>query len=371
MDRMADSATESIRSLADVEQVVDTDVHLTERQEDFLAYIDDPFNTMLQRGQSADWGFHTDLYTTPGVFSPLTTGKTDADELRSREDIVRAMEMLDLDRVVITPTLNLFLGGVQHNELAAALATAYNDWLLDQIVDTDQGIYGAAVVAPQLPAEAAAEIDDRSTETGIAAILFPSGGVSPPLGNKRYYPIYEASETAGFPILFHNTSTGSMFNFPFQYQGYTRFLTTHIFHVVQHIVNMPDLIFQGVPVRFPDLDLVFQEGGLGWIPYMMRRLDHDYSGMREDAPMLEQLPSEYMREFYYSSQPIEGLSEDPAYVRAILELMDAGETLMFATDYPHFDFDHTSELFQLLSRSFDDRAVNRIFGGSAADVFGW
>ncbi|MGM0590130.1 MAG: amidohydrolase family protein [Halobacteriota archaeon] len=369
---MAKASTGSVTSLSDVELIVDTDVHLTERQEDFLPYIEDPFRTMLGRGQTSDWGFHSNLYTTPGVFSPLTTGKTDADELRTREDIVAAMEMLDLDRVIITPTLNLFLGAVQYPELAAALATAYNEWLLDEIVDVDQGIYGSTVVAPQLPEKAAEEIDDRASERGIAAVMFPSGGVSPPLGNKQYYPIYEASEDAGLPVLLHNTSTGSgLFNFPLQYQGYTRFLTTHIFHVVQHIVNVPDIIFQGVPVRFPDLDFVFQEGGIGWIPYLMRRLDHDYSGMREDAPMLEKLPSEYMRDFYYSSQPIEGLKEDPQYVLQMLAQMDAPDTLLFATDYPHFDFDHTSEMFNLLRSSFDGDEVEAMLGGTATEIFEW
>lgn len=356
-------------SVSELETVVDCDAHVTEFQSDFLPYLDDPFASMLNDAGD-DWGYLSNFYPTAGFLTPMDTGKAQVANVRSPEDVAQGMEMLDTDRVVLTPTLNLYLGMVHHDELAAALAHAYNEWLLDTHVDPSKGRYGAAIVAAQDPVAAAEEIDDRADEKGIAAILIPSSGVNPPLGHRRYDPIYEAAEDTGLPVMMHAGSSGMLKSFPTKLEGTNRWLSVHVpYHAMEAMMHLSTMLTQGVPVRFPDLDFVQQEAGLGWIPYFMHRFDAEYMGKRQDAPLLEKAPSEYIRDqFYFTSQPVEGAS-DPTYVRQTVRMFEGENCLMFSSDYPHNDFDSSDELFNLLRGEFSTDELANIYGQTATEVF--
>lgn len=348
-----------------MDRLVDTDMHLTEGVEEVFPYVEEPYGSVLERGE----GDYPSPYPDPGYFNPSMIGKIQPPIVVTRESVREAMAELDLDRVIINPTTNLYLPCMQHDEFAAAVASAYNEWVLDDIVAPDEGIYASALVAPHRPTLAAAEIDDRRDEPGVASVMVPSAGCHPPLGNRQYDPIYDAASSAGLPVLMHNVSGGLMASFPFQFKGFNRTLTSHITsHPVQHMTHLADMIVQGVPERFPDLEVVMQEAGLGWVPFMMRRMDKDYSNMREDAPMLDRMPSEYVRDqFYFTTQPLEG-DDDPEYVEQVLRLTGV-DNVMLSTDYPHFDFDHALEMVFKQLRRLDDDEITAICGGNSMEVF--
>lgn len=366
------ATTERARSIDDLGTVVDCDAHVTEFQSDFLPYLEDPFHSMLSGGGGEDdeWGYLSNFYPTAGYFTPMHAGKADVDAVRTPADVKRGMEMLNTDRVVLTPTLNLYLGMVHHDDLAAALAHAYNEWLLDVHLDTSDDRYGAAIVAAQKPEQAAEEIDDRANESGIAAVLVPSSGVHPPLGHERYDPIYEAAERASLPVMMHAGSSGLLRSFPMQFVGTSRWLSAHVpYHAMEAMMHISTMLTQGVPEKFPTLKIVQQEAGLGWIPYFMHRFDAEYMGKRHDAPLLKKPPSEYFRDqFYFTSQPIEG-SDDPTYVRNTVRAFGGETSLMFSSDYPHNDFDNSDELFKILRAEFSTEELGNIYGGTAEEVF--
>lgn len=367
------SQTGTVKTLSQVETIIDTDFHLTERQSDVAPYLEELYGKLLNV-TGDDYGYHGDVFPSPGFVSPVTSGKVSSDTVRSADTVIEGMDELDIDRAIITPTLGLSLPVMHHDELAGAFATAYNSYIQDQFLDEEDRLYSAIIVAPQQPAEAAAEIDDRADDRGIVAALIPGSGVHPPLGAERYHPIYEACEDAGLPILLHNAASSWMQNYPFQARGFKRYLSVHsLSHPMDHMVNLTSLIVNGIPVQFPDLEFVLQEGGLGWIPFMMRRLDHEYRSKREDAPLLAEgpyeMPSEYILEHcYFTSQPLEG-AYDPEYLSNVLDMFEAENNLMFSSDYPHLDFDHTREILTYF-KGFGDSEINNIFGGTAKEVFG-
>lgn len=366
---MAQQTEDIPPKLQRVDTIVDCDFHVTERQEDILPYLPRPWSNVFSRSKGDDYGFLSSLYPSGGLVNPITTGKVQSNAVRSKEEAQIGMDLIHSTNVVLTPTLNLYLGCVRNEELAAALAHAYNGWLLDEMIDPDRGFYGAAVVAPQKPHKAAEEIDDRASEEGISSVFFPAGGITPLAGAEKYYPIYEAAQDNGLPIMTHYASGNMMMAFPKAFQHLTRFLSAHVVaHPMMHMCNLADMITRGVPVRFPELEFVIQEAGIGYIPYFMRRFDHEYHSKKEDAPMLDKEPSEYIRDnFYFTSQPVEGTS-DPEYVDSMVRLMGGEENLMFSSDYPHLDFDYTDELMGLLP-SFDDEELNNVYGQTALKVF--
>jgi uncharacterized protein len=103
--------------------------------------------------------------------------------------------------------------------------------------------------------------------------------------------------------------------------------------------------------------------GLG--TFMMRRLDHEYLMRQSDAPLLKKLPSDYMREMYYTSQPME--ITDLELLEGTFRAMDAEHTLMWSSDWPHWDFDLPGRLFQLPFLS--DEGRRNILGETARKVF--
>jgi len=98
---------------------------------------------------------------------------------------------------------------------------------------------------------------------------------------------------------------------------------------------------------------------------MMFRLDSEYSMRRSEIPWLKKPPSEYIKSFYFGSQPLERVPQE-RYLKYTFEMMDAERTLMFATDWPHSDFDAPVVLDRLSFLS--EAAKANILGGNACRV---
>jgi predicted TIM-barrel fold metal-dependent hydrolase len=86
---------------------------------------------------------------------------------------------------------------------------------------------------------------------------------------------------------------------------------------------------------------------------------------QSDAPLLKKLPSDYMRDMYYTSQPME--MTDPALLKETFRAMDAEHTLLWSSDWPHWDFDLPGRLFGLPFLS--DQGRRNILGETARKVF--
>jgi hypothetical protein len=84
-----------------------------------------------------------------------------------------------------------------------------------------------------------------------------------------------------------------------------------------------------------------------------------------EAPLLKRLPSEYIREMYFTSQPMERTSEK--LLAATMEAINAKTQLLYASDWPHWDFDLPSTIWDL--PFLDETAKRNILGYNAARIF--
>jgi hypothetical protein len=95
-------------------------------------------------------------------------------------------------------------------------------------------------------------------------------------------------------------------------------------------------------------------------------MDRSYHLLREDLPSLQRLPSEYVREhFWFTTQPIDE-PEKPEYFLQTLELLDMNDRLLFATDYPHWDFDAPDRVYP---RSVPDELKQMMYYQNALRTF--
>ena len=89
--------------------------------------------------------------------------------------------------------------------------------------------------------------------------------------------------------------------------------------------------------------------------------------MREDHPRLERRPSEYIRDHvWFTTQPIEE-PDDPKQLVWAIEQARLGDRLLFATDYPHWDFDSPK---QALPRALGTPLRRAILCENALELYG-
>ena len=86
---------------------------------------------------------------------------------------------------------------------------------------------------------------------------------------------------------------------------------------------------------------------------------------RRELPFLEHPPSTYIKEFFFATQPIEE-PERLSDLVAILDLYGGENNTMFASDWPHFDFDHPNKLLQV---PFADEVKRKIMNENALRFF--
>jgi predicted TIM-barrel fold metal-dependent hydrolase len=99
---------------------------------------------------------------------------------------------------------------------------------------------------------------------------------------------------------------------------------------------------------------------------MIGRLDSEYVLRSSEAPLLTRKPGDYIRECYFTTQPLEMLP--PEQLAMVFELIDAERTLLYASDYPHQDFDLPTVIHDLPFLSAE--AKLRILGRNALELFG-
>jgi predicted TIM-barrel fold metal-dependent hydrolase len=126
------------------------------------------------------------------------------------------------------------------------------------------------------------------------------------------------------------------------------------------------MILEGVFERLPTLKVVLIEGGLAWAAALAWRLDRQYAKLKRELPHLKRLPSEYMRtNVWFTTQPI----EEPEPRSQLAETIDwiGWDRVLFATDYPHWDFDDPA---QALPIRMDETQRRQVFLENAKAVYG-
>jgi predicted TIM-barrel fold metal-dependent hydrolase len=278
--------------------------------------------------------------------------------------IEKLMQKYRIDVGILTGTLR---PGIQHNaRLWTALCSAYNDWALEKWVRPYDYFKGSIFVAAQDPEAAAAEIHRLGDDPGMVQVFLTSASRDP-YGQKRYWPIYRAAVEHGLPVATHVGLEGTGIANPLTSVGYaTTFLEFHTDLAMCSMAHCVSLIAEGVFEEFPTLKFAILEAGISWVPHVMWRMDRSYKALKAEVPYLKRLPSEYLVEHMrFSTQPIEEPPEGRDLL-AMYEMMQAERTVLFASDYPHWDFDNPLTAFSF----FPADLKQRIFVDNAVELYG-
>ncbi len=349
-------------------RIVDVDVHVHEDPAELAEYADPPWDVALREIAKVEERY-LDL---PGMSPraeyrvPFPGGSNRRQIATSAREMREGLDELHVDEAILFPDHLLSLAMVRDPGFAATLARAYNQWLYERWLLEEPTLRGALVVAPQDPAAGAADIRRHAGHREFCCVYLPASGLKVLYGHEQYDPVYEAAVEAGWPVAIHSVEAVYPV-FPFQLEGFRTSLAVHtLAHPLAMVANLVSMIETAVPVRHPELKIAFMEAGTGWIPWIANRLDKEYIERRREVPLLQEPPSHYVRQFHYGTQPI----EEPAAaldVVKLFELFDGENRAMFASDWPHHDFDHPQHVFGL---PFGAEARRKIMGGNADRFFG-
>jgi predicted TIM-barrel fold metal-dependent hydrolase len=216
-------------------------------------------------------------------------------------------------------------------ELALATMRAWNDWHLEEWA----GTYPGRIIPCQLPylldPEVAADEVRRNAERGFKAVTFSEGPHAlglPSLHSGHWDPLMRACEETGTVVNLHigssGTSPSTSDDAPADVIG-VLFFGYAMFAAV-------DWLYSLIPVRFPDIRICLSEGGIGWVPALLDRLDHmlRYHEMYGTWSGIELTPAEVMRRNFWFCAV-----EDPSAF-AMRERIGVDKILLEA-DYPHCD----------------------------------
>lgn len=378
---MSTAEESPLADVQDLDVVVSADEHISETVEDFLPYTDeDRFGGMKRviEQSKQPWRdiFSVTLPLPPFPLAAQGSAYEHPTDVLAQGDgkletKLAHLDEFDIDYGILNPTLMVALPTVNHPQAASALTNGYNEWVYDTFVSESDRLYMPVVVPGQNPEYGAEEIRKWASRDRVVAVQVGATGHRIPVSHDWWDPVYSAAEAHGLPVKYHSSFPAIGHGFPLQHRWHQLFAQDKVIsHPFSHMWNMTKLMFEGIPQKYPDLTFVFQEAGIGWIPYWRMRLDRYHLAMGQEMPMLDKLPSKYIDErFYFTTQPVGHADRNPAYIAQLAE-MAGPENLMYSADIPHSDFDTPDELFGPIKNHLGAEQIRGMMGETAVEVFG-
>lgn len=328
--------------LAEKAPVVDVDVHEELRSVRELApYLDEPWRGRVEVADG--WkGVDRFPYSYPQISGVAMAEATtdDGAPAGSSYELMRE-QLLDAYGVELAVLVSAFHPTDMRvqPEFATALASAYNDWLVENWLGRDERLRGSVTVAAQDPSGAAREIDRVGCDPRMVQVILPASSRDT-FGRSFYNPIFEAAVRNGLVVAFHQSNaTETAVGLPSYYIEWH----TAICQAWQS--QLIGLVCHGVFDKYPELRVAMIESSWTWVPSTMWRLDHNYRSLRREVPWVKRMPSSYIREqVRFTTQPME-YPDNPEHLYRMFEMIGSDEFLLFSTDYPHWDFDSPQHVF--------------------------
>ncbi len=345
--------------------IIDADVHNAIRQQaDLLPFLPKVWH---QQWTESGVGVYGQYYSPVGVMRkdaiPDTGGAPGSDPLYV---VKHHLDPYNIDYAVLTGSGVLGISLHADPDYANAVASAYNDWLIEYWLKVSPRFKGSILINHSDPVAAALEIDRMGSHPDMVQVIMSSAARSP-YGQRFYHPIYEAAERNGLPISVHPGTEGKGISGAPTPSGYpTRYMEWHNILPANYMTHVNSLVCEGVFEKFPSLKFVAIEGGIAWLPHLMWRMDKNYKALRDSTPWLKRLPSEYILDHVrLTTQPIEE-PDDPVQLLQIFQMIQAERIVMFSSDYPHWDFDNPKLALAGIPREMR----RRILGQNAAELYG-
>ncbi|HEX4528407.1 MAG TPA: amidohydrolase family protein [Acidimicrobiia bacterium] len=260
----------------------------------------------------------------------------------------------------------IFLKG-EDKELARLCVEAYNDWQVEEWCAGSGGRLIPLCLIPLWDVELAAAEVRRNAARGVRAVAFselPPWLGLPSIHSGYWDPFFAACAETDTVVAMHIGSGTKTINSsddaPDAVQAVNMFANSAL--------SLIDFLFSGVLVRFPRLKLLYAEAQIGWIPYVLERVDDVWDvhrGWSQSQRNVSEPPSQY-----YYRQVVSCFFKDGVGVENLDRV--GRDNIAFETDYPHQDstWPNTHQVAKELFGHLDAETVHKIVRGNAIRFLG-
>jgi predicted TIM-barrel fold metal-dependent hydrolase len=258
----------------------------------------------------------------------------------------------------------------QDKDLALLCVKAYNDWMIEEWCGGDaHGRLIPLTLVPLWDAEAAAAEVLRCAALGSYAIAFtesPHALGMPSMHSGYWEPLFAACNETETIINLH---IGSSSKAPITSPDAPHAITSTLWF--QNAAGaMADYLVSGVFERYSNLKIALSEAQVGWMPYVLERLDKIWEGRDHESSMglkLAKPPSAYARDHVFGC-----IYDDESGLNA--RDVIGMDQIMFEVDYPHQDgtFPHTKDVATRIcdKAGLNDEERYKLMRGNAINAFG-
>lgn len=332
--------------------VYDSDAHIAEPPSVWQEYTDPKFRELVMQcrpvgqldsifvedqgiGMSCAPACIPNAYGTEVTWDDIVPGSYDPAER------LKVMDAEGLDAALMFPSLHLLSGDISDPDVAAANARGYNRWMADFVSENPNRLYGVGVAPLQSADHAVAEIS-ACAEAGLTGVTFrPERYNGLELFSEEMGRVWSAAEDHDMTVAIHGSFGSDMTSF-----AKTRYTNQFYVHMVCHpfeqMASVMEMVASGVLDDHPRLRVGFFESGLGWLPYWLDRLDEHKESMGHLVPRLKREPTEiFSEQCFVTMEAGEG--------EAFAQLADMGlaHTVVWGSDYPHYDCTYPGALAEL------------------------
>lgn len=285
--------------------------------------------------------------------------------------VVRARDLLHdgIRGSLCFPTFPRFAGQrfltSKDKTLADLCVRAYNDWMVEEWCTAVPGLYIPMMIG-QLwdPYLMAAEIH-RCAGMGVRAVSFPESTApfdQPSFHTTHWDPVWQACVETDIAVCIHIGTSGRTL-LP---SDDASFSVAVALGPTNAQITFMDLLLCGILQRFPDLKVALSEGGIGWVPFALERVDRTWERHRYWAELDDTPPSEIFRRNIWVCVIDE---------IAGIEMRDhiGVDRIMWECDYPHADtpWPNSQGEVRKIMTGLPTEDVTAITHGNAEKLFRW
>jgi predicted TIM-barrel fold metal-dependent hydrolase len=255
----------------------------------------------------------------------------------------------------------------EDKDVALAMVRAYNDWHIDEWCGSHPGRFiPCALPAIWDPEAFAAEVR-RVAKKGCHALTFSENPTKlgwPSIHSDHWDPVWQACSEEAVVVCMHIGSS-SQLTITSPDAPMDVMITLQPMNIVQAAA---DLVWSPTLRKFPDLKVALSEGGIGWIPYFLERVDYNYD--RHHAwtgqDFGDKLPSQVFNEHVLTC------FIDDKFGVANLDALDK-DMVTWECDYPHSDsnWPESPEIFAQSVAGLSDEDVDKITHLNAMKQYGY
>ena len=308
-----------------------------------------------------EWGFN------PGSYQELRPGCFDVHQR------VRDMDANGVLGSLNFPTMAGFSARTfnegEDKDLAMVMMKGYNDWVHDEWCAAYPDRFIPLGMVPNWDPELAAEEVHRLAGKGCKSISFletPHVYNLPSFLSGHWDPMLKAICDTNMVLSLHIGAGFEVIKRPPEAPiDHLMVLSTQI-----AAITAQDLLFGGVFDKFPTLKVALSEGGIGWVPFYLDRIDRHWtnqSWLHDGSEMGGKLPSEVFAEHFLCCY-----ITDPSGLDLRHRMLDQ---IAWECDYPHTDttWPESPELAwgELQAAGCTDQEIDKITFENACRFFDW